>query len=87
MKTARTYHNATCLKCGHCFPGMIMIGPMVFDKDCYIDEFGENLEVNPQSEKYQKWLKKHKETMGMYEDIMKKDIEDLTIKEWSKKND
>ncbi len=60
QKQARVHHNATCLKCGNCFPQMVMIGPMVFDKSCYVVEFGDTLEVDSQSKQYVKWLKKHK---------------------------
>lgn len=84
MKKALTHHNATCLKCGNCFPGMIMIGPMVFDHDCYVELFGENLEVDSQSEEYQKWLKKHKETIDEYRGMKKKVIEDFKMKQLKK---
>lgn len=69
QKQARVHHNATCLKCGNCFPKMVIIGPMVFDEFCYIVEFGDTLEVDSYNKRYVKWLKKHKKMIVDREDM------------------
>ena len=71
MAQVRIYHNAACLKCDVLKKRMMMVGPMVFCKDCLRTEFlnnglvsvneREQEVVDTKSKKYIYWIQKYKD--------------------------
>ncbi len=57
---ALTFYNTGCIKCGTFDSKMVKIGPIPFCTPCYFREFGNNIEITADNEKYKEWLKRHK---------------------------
>lgn len=60
LNTPRMYHNADCIKCSKLEKEMVIVGALIFCRECFISTFSTEDPIKNEYDIYLKYLEKYK---------------------------